>query len=240
VLILTPMKDGEYTMPRYWELLYSLSYPRALISLGFLEGDSSDRTFQHLRDRMPQLQRDFRRALMWKRDFGFHIPPGMDRHTDVIQGPRRSVLAKARNHLLFHAIDDEDWVLWMDVDLLYYPPDIIETLLATGKEIVQPHCVLEYGGRTFDQNAWTAPGVHMDQCRAQELVRLNAVGGTMLLIKADMHRDGLVFPTFYYGLPSEGIRPAGEIETEGLAVMARDMGFECWGLPQLEIVHQPF
>jgi hypothetical protein len=234
------MKDATYTMPRYWELLYSLTYPRAYVSLGFLEGDSSDGTFEQLRARMPQLQRDFRRALMWKRDFGFHIPPGMHRSAEAIQTPRRSVLAKARNHLLFHAIDDEDWVLWMDVDLLDYPPDIIQTLLATGKEIVQPHCVLEVGGRTFDQNAWTAPGVHMDQCRTQELVRLNAVGGTMLLVKADLHRDGLVFPTFRYGLPSEGIRPDGEIETEGLAVMARDMGFECWGLPQLEIVHQPF
>ena len=98
----------------------------------------------------------------------------------------------------------------MDVDLLFYPPHIIQTLLDTGKEIVQPHCVLEPGGRTFDQNAWTAPGIHMDRCRAQSLVRLNAVGGTMLLVKADLHRDGLVFPTFRYGLPSEGIRPDGE------------------------------
>jgi peptide chain release factor subunit 1 len=80
----------------------------------------------------------------------------------------------------------------------------------------------------------------MDQSRGEALVRLSAVGGTMLLVKADVHRDGLVFPAFRYGLPSEGIRPGGEIETEGLAVMARDMGFECWGLPQLEIVHQPF
>ena len=31
----------------------------------------------------------------------------------------------------------------------------------------------------------------------------------------------------------------GEIETEGLAIMAKDMGIECWGLPDLEIRHFP-
>ena len=30
---------------------------------------------------------------------------------------------------------------------------------------------------------------------------------------------------------------AGEVETEGLGLMARDMGYECWGMPNLEIVH---
>jgi hypothetical protein len=29
----------------------------------------------------------------------------------------------------------------------------------------------------------------------------------------------------------------GEIETEGFAIMAKDMGVECWGLPDLEIFH---
>jgi hypothetical protein len=32
---------------------------------------------------------------------------------------------------------------------------------------------------------------------------------------------------------------AGEIETEGLGVLASDMGYECWGMPNLEIFPQP-
>src|SRR5690606_13604009 len=120
--------------------------------------------------------------------------------------------------------------------------DIIERLLATGKDIVQPHCVLEYGGRTYDQNAWADHGrYHMDKLREHDLVKLDSVGGTMLLVKADLHRDGLVFPAFPYGLENERRRPGrGEIETEGLGLMAYDMGYECWGLPNLEIKHQPF
>lgn len=33
------------------------------------------------------------------------------------------------------------------------------------------------------------------------------------------------------------IRYTGEIETEGLGMMAYDMGYECWGMPNLEIKH---
>lgn len=242
VLILTPVKDAERALPTYWDLLYRLSYPRHLISVGFLESDSSDRSFDLLHAKMPALQRDFRRAFLWKRDFGFKIPAHLERYSESIQVERRIVLARSRNHLLFHALDDEEWVLWLDADLLEYPPNIIETLLATGKQIVHPHCVLQYGGPTYDQNAWTQRGrFHMDSMRDQDYVRLDAVGGSMLLIRADLHRDGLVFPPFLYGLENELIRSGrGEVETEGLGVLAHDMGMECWGLPNLEILHQPF
>ena len=243
VLILTPVKNAEHVLDRYWELLYRLSYPRELISLGFLEGDSTDRTYDLLRWKMPSLQRDFRQALLWKRDFGFNIPPGMDRHTDSIQAERRTVLAHVRNHLLFHALDNEQWVLWIDVDLYEYPSDVIQRLIAAGKDIVQPHCVIDPGGPTYDKNAWTQHGrFHMDAMRDRDLVRLDTVGGTMLLVKADIHRNGLVFPPFPYGRENKLARPNhfGEFETEGLGIMAADMGYECWGLPNLEIRHFPF
>jgi hypothetical protein len=191
---------------------------------------------------MPALQHDFRRALVWKRDFGYRIPDGIERHEETIQVERRSILARSRNHLLFHALDNEQWVLWVDADLQEYPPDVIQRLIATGKDIVQPHCVLEYGGRTYDQNAWAEADVHMDKLRDQDMVRLASVGGTMLLVRADLHRDGLIFPPYLYGRAHRDVRPGreGEIETEGLGLMATDMGVEMWGLPNLEIRHLPF
>lgn len=241
VLILTPVKDAEPALPRYWELLYRLTYPHQLISLGFLESDSSDRTYDMLRQKLQFLQRDFRNALLWKRDFGYNLPR-YARHLDELQVERRSILARSRNHLLFHALDNEEWVLWMDADLRDYPADVIERMLATGKQVVHPHCVREYGGPTWDQNAWTDHGSrHMDSMRDQDLVCLHTVGGTMLLVRADLHRDGLVFPPFLYGIGNGRIRAGrGEIETEGLGILAADMGIECWGMPNLEILHQPF
>ena len=85
----------------------------------------------------------------------------------------------------------------------------------------------------------------LDSLRGEgELAQLDAVGGTVLLIRADIHRDGLIFPPFLYGLEHPRIRAdrgdsaRGEIETEGLGIMASDMGYTCWGLPNLEVVHR--
>lgn len=159
------------------------------------------------------------------------------------------MLARSRNLLLISALQDEDWVLWLDVDLESYPPDVVTRMLATGKDILQPHCVTSPGGPTFDWNAWREKGrVRMDALRGgPDLVRLDAVGGTMLLVRADVHRFGLVFPAYLYGdrsrfardtSPFTGGKGPGEVETEGLGIMAKDMGVECWGMPNLEIVHR--
>jgi len=82
-----------------------------------------------------------------------------------------------------------------------------------------------------------------DKRGADGPVRMDSVGGTMLLVKADLHRDGLIFPPYKYGVESTRMRNPhlvwgqGEIETEGLAMMAADMGVQCWGLPDCEILH---
>ena len=100
-------------------------------------------------------------------------------------------------------------------------------------------------GPSFDRNAWTNGGkTHMDGLRGRgRPVRIESVGGTVLLVRADLHRDGLIFPPYRYGLESPVIRDVhpvwgkGEIETDGLAAMAHDMGVQCWGLPDLQVVH---
>ena len=54
------------------------------------------------------------------------------------------------------------------------------------------------------------------------VIALDGVGGTALLVKAEVHRDGAMFPPFaFYHL----------METEGFAKMARRLGWGCWGLP---------
>lgn len=61
-------------------------------------------------------------------------------------------------------------------------------------------------------------------------VQLDGVGGTALLVKADVHRDGAMFPPFaFYHL----------IETEGFAKMAARLGWKSWGLPNY-FVSLPF
>ncbi|KAI0553744.1 Anp1-domain-containing protein [Xylaria curta] len=57
-------------------------------------------------------------------------------------------------------------------------------------------------------------------------VPLDGVGGTALLVKADVHRDGAMFPPFsFYHL----------IETEGFAKMAKRLGWSATGLPNYKV-----
>jgi glycosyltransferase involved in cell wall biosynthesis len=248
VLILTPMKSARRFLDSYFAGLEKLTHPHSSLSLGILEGDSSDDTFEAVKQRLEQACPNFRRKLLVKKDFGFVIPEDAHRHSAVFQEQRRAVLARARNHLLSHALRDENWVLWLDADVIEYPANIIEQLTAFDRDIVHPNCVCEYGNVSFDLNAWIDGGrKYLSDLRGQGIVRLQSVGGTMLLIRADRHRDGLVFPPFFYGARSRWVRDphplrgshVGEIETEGLAIMAKDMGIECWGLPDLEIRHYP-
>lgn len=249
VLILTPVKQAAGHLSRYFALIEQLEHPAERLSLGMLVSDSTDGTYEALEARLPELRSRLARVTLTRRDFGFELPQGLPRWAAAWQRTRRAVLAKSRNHLLFAALRDEDWVLWLDVDVFDYPRDVIARLLETGKDIVHPHCVIEPGGATFDWNAWRRQGrERMDMLRGgPSLVRLDAVGGTMLLVRADVHRAGLIFPPYLYGRESRYARKpspftqdgsVGEIETEGLGMMAKDMGIEVWGMPNLEIVHR--
>jgi mannan polymerase complexes MNN9 subunit len=61
-------------------------------------------------------------------------------------------------------------------------------------------------------------------------VPLDGVGGTALLVKAEVHRDGAMFPPFpFYHL----------IETEGFAKMARRLGWSSTGLPNYKVRFPP-
>jgi hypothetical protein len=242
------VKNASRHLPRYLENLRRLSHPHENISLGFLESDSSDGTYDALRDEETALAKDFRRIKILHRDFHFY--PVASRWTAEIQRERRSVLARARNQLFMRTLDDEDWVLWIDADVTEYPFDVIGRLLGFGKQILVPDCVHEYGGPSFDLNTFQLTGdpaalhesVHVAglaaprgdgrrylfELRDHDIVPVDAVGGAMLLVDADLHRAGLVFPPFPY---------QHYLETEGLAAMARDMGIQPWGLPNLQILH---
>jgi hypothetical protein len=162
------------------------------------------------------------------------MPPGIPCWEPAFQIARRATLARSRNQLLFRALRDEDRVLRPDVDVIRFPSDLIEILLSHGCDILHPDCVREPGGPSYDRNAWKDDGrLHLDDLRGSGgPVRIDSVGGTVLFVRADLHRGDVVFPPYRYGVESPKIRMLhpvrgrGEIETEGLATMATDMGVQ--------------
>ena len=249
VLVAVPVKDAVRFLPNFFSLVESIDYPRQNLSLAFLESDSRDGTWEWLQAQRPAWEQKYRAVRLFQESFHDRThEASSDVRTQLL---RRAVLARSRNLLLRRGLRDEDWVLWLSAGVQWWPPNIIRCLLAEKRDIIVPHCVGP-DGATCDWNTFRiAPGMreeqwapylhdgllqpprgfgrqYLAQLRQQRCVQVDAVGGAMLLVRADLHRQGLKFPEEPY---------RHYIETEGLAMLAQDMGHSCWGLPQLEIVH---
>ena len=287
VLILTPMRDRAHALGRFFGMIAKLTYPKHLISVGILEGDSKDSTFTDAQAALNNLLEvhGFRRATLIKRDYAFNVER-TNRHDYHVQQERRSTLARLRNFLFVSALYDEDWVLWIDSDLAWYPKDIIEVMMATKKDLIVPHCLL--GFNTYDYNSWQetreslalqstmqpeellyegyleeagvdTKRLHMTElqyrcedevrdqrshlehrrehgdsgddqmCKEDGLVKLDGVGGAVILMRSALHREGLYFPPYAFN---------HSIETEGMAKMCSEMGLQAYGMPMLKVWHK--
>src|SRR5262249_4561555 len=138
VLVLSPMKDTTPHLERYASLLEGLDWPRDRLSLGILEGDSRDGTFETLQAMRGRFERRVSRFALLQRHYGFHMPPDPPRWTPVFQRTRRTILARARNQLLFRALREQDYVLWIDADLAEYPADVLHRLIDAGVDVAMP------------------------------------------------------------------------------------------------------
>lgn len=257
VVILTPVSNSEGHLSRYFSNLCSLTYPHELISVVIGEDSSTDNTYQQVLANINTIRNAFRRTDVLKLPDSLSIRPSRTRHDMGFQIYRRKQLALSRNRLLFSGLKDEVWVLWIDSDVKYLPPDIIEQLLSAKKEVVAPACMYMKGSSAeadvYDKNTWQdterskqflkgkgehflmvegyAPPMrlYMDKLRGKgSLVDLDGVGGCVLLVKANYHRSGLNFPPFIFN---------NHIETEGLAKMAQRMEYKLYGMPFVEVFH---
>ncbi|MEN6541943.1 glycosyltransferase [Parvibaculum sp.] len=254
--ILIPLRDAAQHIAPCLAQIARLDIPRERIKLVFCEGDSTDDSWERLNALVEPIRATYRGVVLLRKEVGTQLTHRL-RWKNHVQRARRAGLAKVRNHLIDHGIDSsDDWVLWIDADVWSYPADIVSTLKATGARIAAPHCVTRHGGPCFDQNTFiTADAkrdhayyrdvkhglympplnrgrrLYLDDLRHSDIVPLDSVGGTMLLVDAALHRAGLRFPE----IPYEDL-----IETEGLARLARDLGIPIAGLPNVEILHVPW
>ena len=249
VMIAVPVKNAARFIPGFVDLLKSLDYPHENLSLVFLESDSSDDSSACLQKAAAELRNDYRSVSIFSEDFGYR--PVAERNSVGEQLRRRAILARSRNQLIRKGLQDEDWVLWIDVDVQWWPPQILHCLLAENRDMIVPNCLTPYGDdfdlNTFkikegmtaaDWQPWLRDGLlqppkgfgrhYLNELRDHHCVQIDGVGATMLLVRAKLHREGILFPEAPY---------RNYIETEGLSMLAADRGYSSWGLPGAEIIH---
>jgi len=253
VAIFIPVRDGAPFIEDNFNQIQALDYPRERLRLVYCEGDSTDDSrsiLERLRDEHGRFYRGFdilsystgltlQRRKRWKPKYQFK---------------RRSAIARARNALIRDGLTTEDeWVLWIDVDVCAFEPNILKTLLVDGAKIVTPNCVIRAGGPSYDLNAFYEVGKPWNAHYYKHMIRglfhppdtywhrrflhdmrfldrapLMSVGGTMLLVHGSVHRSGLNFPESPY---------RDLVETEGFGRLAYDAGVKPVGLPNVEIFH---
>ena len=190
-----------------------------------------------------------------------------DRHArkqDHLQKQRRKRLAALRNMLSFFAISSADHVIWIDTDIVSIPEGLSDRMIRSRKDIVVPSCYQLGEDYDYDLNSWVGKRTHPSpqeiesirngglyvprpdgaqfifQLKEQnkEFVELDSVGGTMLYLKADLFRKGVIFPPFYLiGTDWDRIEGWDGIETEGVCYIANTLGYKCWAMPFEVIRH---
>lgn len=256
IAVLVPLRDAAEHIVPFLAAIEELDYPKERIKLVFCEGDSTDGSWDLLQRVTAPLRGEYRDVVLLQKQLGTRLDR-VKRSKPKLQRKRRGGIAKVRNHLIRHGLDEsDDWALWIDVDVWKFPADIARTLIGAGHRIVVPNCVTTAGGDSFDQNSFVTRWpqrdhryyrsvvgglyqppkkfdgrLHMSDVRHLEKIELDGVGGTMLLVDAALHRGGLTFPE----------RPYRDlIETEAFGVLAKDLGIAPVGLPKVEVLHVPW
>lgn len=250
VAILVPVRDAAATLPALLAAIEALDWPRDRLAVAFLEGGSRDASRALLERWCAGPGQGFAAARLFTEAARYSLSGA--RWEARQQRARRGGLAAARNALLRQGLGAADWALWIDADVVAFPPDTLRRLLASGERLVTPHCVRRPGGPSFDLNTfvtdWVPPlgerarhlldglyqpprgyaRLYLQDLRYLPKIRVDGLGATMLLVDANLHRAGLVFPE----------RPYRQlIETEGFAALAADLGIASYALPRLEIQH---
>jgi len=183
---------------------------------------------------------------------------------DIIQKSRRRILATVRNELLYNSLNGQSHVLWIDADVKEIPPHVPKKMIDSGLDIIGT-MTLARDGNIFDRNTWKGPRVkptkeqleniakgeifvpkhdrgclfldELSKNTSSPFVEVDSVGGTVLLVKAEVHLRGISFPPFTTIGNDWEYEGYDGIETEGLCYTAKFLGYKCWGLTKEKIFH---
>ncbi|KAK9447486.1 Anp1-domain-containing protein [Limtongia smithiae] len=272
VLMCIPLRDAAPHLPLLFSHLRNLTYPHSLIDMAFLVSDSKDVTLLLLNALLERVQNDkdphmrFGTIEIYEKDFGQVVGQDFsDRHGFDAQGPRRKLMARARNWLLTTALRPEhSWVYWRDVDVEVAPPTIIEDLMRHNKDVIVPNIWRPLpdwlgGEQPYDLNSWQESETAMQLAQTLDenavIVEGYAEYATWRPHLAylrdpygdpdvEMNIDGVggvsilaKAKVFRYGAHFPAFSFERHAETEGFGKMCKRMGLSVVGLPHYVVWH---
>ncbi|KAJ2750766.1 hypothetical protein GGI19_004913 [Coemansia pectinata] len=270
LLILTPVKNNAGHLTKYFELLDKLKYPRHKISIAFLVSDSTDNTQKLLIEAKQRYQElgpkkmRFKRFEIYRQDFFYSLPRHL-RHYYDRQFDRRTMMARARNYLWTRALENEQWVLWIDGDLEHYSPNIVHDMKAYNKDVLVANCLIHktggpYKGKdiVYDLNSWQETPKSIEMVKKLKETDFLVEGGDTPFITHrkymnDFGKNETIVPLDGVGgtftLVKAHVHRSGvgfpawlfqhQVETEGFAKLAKANGFGVFGLPNYNVLHTP-
>ncbi|ETW02970.1 hypothetical protein H310_05411 [Aphanomyces invadans] len=256
------------TVQDFVQLVLSFDYPTTKVSLGILTSSLDEYDMlKQLFHAILTTARWAQVTLIYRNDLASVSSRGR-RHSASVQKERRRMLARYRNYALSQSLESwHSHVVWIDADIAVIPSYLVSKMVAAKLDILQPLCHLTGTNFDYDLNAWHGnrklptqeeleayrqgnflfvPGPaddgltrHMNDMRWHEFYPLDSVGGTMLYVKADIHRQGVVFTTHHVIGSDWKYEGYDGIETEGLCYVAGMLGYKCYAMPQDIIYHHP-
>ena len=224
---------------RFLNTVDNLKYPADKLTYAFLTSNSADDTFEILNEFELTHQSDIK----WDHyhNKGRVFMKGCDIEMGDIS--RYMKLSTLRNLLLFESLEEEDYVLMVDSDVVSIPADLIQQLLNVPMgDVVAPLVMIEdfrnFGdGYFYDRLAFIKDGMQFDHfypyipgCNDLPTTPFEVESvGTCCLCKSEIFRNGVRF-----------MSDENTSEQIGFCNRVRQRGYRIFVNPQVRILHVNF
>lgn len=241
IMIAVIVSNNEKWLPKFFEAIDGFDYPPEQLSYAFLTGNNSDNTFELL----DAYEITHQGTLYWDKGENSRKDKvwlkGLEFKWEGI--PRFVKLATLRNHLIMESLEDEEYVLFVDSDVVKMPPSLLRSLLAVDAEIAAPMVYIENfreyndtyfydtlaflgdDNRNFDHTYPYVPGLRTLPTLP---IYIGSVG-TCYLVDSKVFRAGVK----YQGSDTLS-------EQVGFCQRARAAGFRIAVAPDVEVLHCNF
>lgn len=164
---------GHRTIKDLIDVITSFDYPQYMMSVGILCGsqkvlDDATEFFDELKE--DELKFRFKKVTLLQESF---MGESFGRHDDrdEVQRERRRMIARSRNFVLFHSLDNERYTVFIDADISRIDHhNMLKLFIKLDLDIINPR-IVKGGDGNYDRNAWT--GIRTRPSKEQvDLMRL--------------------------------------------------------------------